>query len=83
MTLAEQARGYSEEYWCPADAGGEKNSAASAPLIDGALWVALLKLSNSDRIAPAEHDWLVAQKLVEIRDGVSHLTARGRAALGC
>ena len=81
MTLQEQTRGFSEDYWCPADSGAAA-AAAPAPLIDGAVWIALLKMSNGDRIAPAEQDWLLAQKLIELRDGVSYLTKRGREALG-
>ena len=82
MTLSEHARGFSEDYWCPADRGDERASAQTTPLIDGALWVALLKLSNGDPIGPAEHDWLLAQTLIDVKDGVTQLTARGRAALG-
>lgn len=83
MTPGEQERGYTEDFWCPASSGSESAQAnASTPLIDGALWVALLKMSNGDTIAPAEQEWLVAQKLAETMNGVTILTARGRAALG-
>ena len=83
MTLSEQERGFTEDFWCPANSGSENAQAnASTPLLDGALWVALLKMSNGDTIAPAEQEWLVAQKLAEVIDGVASLTARGRAALG-
>ncbi len=81
MNLQQQSQGFSEDYWCPADTRASAAS-APAPLIDGAVWIALLKMSNGDRIAPAEQDWLLAQKLIEIRDGVSSLTRRGRDALG-
>ena len=81
MNLQQHAQGFSEDYWCPADTGTAA-AAAPAPLLDGAVWIALLKMSNGDRIAPAEQDWLLAQKLIELRDGVSYLTGRGREALG-
>ena len=84
MTLGEHARGFTEDYWCPAGSNDESatTSASAAPVIDGALWVALVKMNNGDAIAAAEQDWLAAQNLVETIDGVNALTARGRAALG-
>ena len=82
MTFGEQVRGFSEEYWCPTDSCSANGAAAAAPLIDGAVWIALLKMSNGDRIAPAEQEWLLAQKLIEVRDGASFLTTEGRTALG-
>ena len=83
MTFVEQSRGYSVDYWCPVDNSEDTSlSEAGASFVDGALWVALLKMSNGEAIAPAEQDWLVAQALVEVIDGVPNLTERGRAALG-
>ena len=82
MRLDSESRGFNEDYWCPTARSDDPAATAMAsPVIDGALWVALLKLSNGDPIAGAEQDWLLAQKLIEIKNGATSLTVRGRSAL--
>ena len=83
MTFVEQSQGYSASYWCPVDSSeNARPSESDTSFVDGALWVALLKMSNGEVIAPAEQEWLVAQSLVEVVNGTPNLTERGRAALG-
>ena len=49
MKVPEELSTFIEDYWCPADHRDEQNATADAtPIITGALWVALLKLSNGD-----------------------------------
>ena len=82
MRVDGDSRGFNEDYWCPTARSDDPTAAAMvAPVIDGALWVALLKLSNGEPIAVAEQDWLLAQKLIEIKNGATSLTTRGRSAL--